>query len=153
MYNASEIFQFALQIEENGHNFYTKMSQKITNTEIKDLFVYLAKEEIEHKKKFESILSTIETYDEPTYPKEYFDYLHAYVHNTIFNENTLNESIMNVSDPYTALSFAISMEADSIAYYLQIKNMLIEKDRLVIDKIIEEERKHYVQLTEARKWL
>jgi hypothetical protein len=42
-------------------------------------------------------------------------------------------------------------EMDSILYYQEVKQFLAEKDRVEIDLIIEEERKHFAKLAEARK--
>ena len=54
-FNAGEVFKVAIQIEENGRKFYEESQKSIENTQVKALFAELAQQEIEHKKKFETL--------------------------------------------------------------------------------------------------
>lgn len=72
-FNPSEIYQFAIRIEENGEKFYNQMTDKFDNEKVKDLFSLLAKEEVGHKVIFTKLLSIFEDYDPPeSYQDEYF---------------------------------------------------------------------------------
>ena len=51
-FNAHEIFQIAINIEENGKRFYEKAMELIDDKDAKDLLASLAKDELEHLKKF-----------------------------------------------------------------------------------------------------
>ncbi|MBF0510419.1 MAG: rubrerythrin, partial [Deltaproteobacteria bacterium] len=48
-FNAYEVFQMAIEIEENGKAFYDRAGQKITDPQVKELFAALAQEEVSHK--------------------------------------------------------------------------------------------------------
>jgi len=148
MFKPSEIFQFAIRIEENGELFYKTISQKIDSQEVKELFGVLANEETEHRKTYESMLSKIESYDPPeTYPGEYYDYLRAYADNHIFPREKFSKEIENITNAESALNFAMAREIESILYYQELKNIVPESEKPKIDKIIAEERKHYVKLS------
>ena len=54
--NASEIFQFAVRIEENGEKFYRDTAEKFGNDRFKELFLALADEEGKHKEIFENMV-------------------------------------------------------------------------------------------------
>ncbi|MCK4453561.1 hypothetical protein KAU59_04315, partial [candidate division WOR-3 bacterium] len=79
LFEPSEVFQFAIRIEENGEKFYRQMVQKFEDPKVKELFSYLVDEEIKHKKTYEEMVSKIEKYEPfETFPGEYFAYLRAY---------------------------------------------------------------------------
>lgn len=152
LFEPSEIFQFAIRIEENGEKFYSQMSQKLENIKVKELFSFLADEEVKHKKTYEEMVSKIEKYEPfESYPGEYFEYLRAYANNIIFDEKKLAEKISTVNDAISAIDFGINIEQDSILYYLEMKNLVPENQRNTIDQIIEEERRHFVKLSEMKK--
>jgi len=152
-YSVSEIFQFAIKIEENGERFYRSLAKKLDDKELKELFEFLADAEIKHKNTFQDMVAKFENYEsQEIYPQEYFTYLQSYVKNTIFDIGQIDEEIERINDPISAFTFAIKMEADSILYYMQIKDLVPKEQHNVIDEIIEEERKHYVDLSELRKW-
>jgi rubrerythrin len=152
LFNASEIFQFAIKIEENGEQFYKAMKSKFEDKEVKDLFSYLAKEEVKHKEIFQAMLSKIESYEPPeSYPGEYFNYLRAYADNLIFNLSKLKEEISKINDIFSALDSAIGKELDTILYYHEMMNSVPKEQKEQIGKILDEERRHVVRLSEIKR--
>jgi len=152
-FSASEIIQFTIRIGENGEEFYRLMAEKVDDDFVKDVFNFLANGEVEHRKIFEGILSEIKEY-KPTesYSGEYFAYLKAYADGHIFtsqNQGKLKAS--KIDSVNEALDFAIRIEIDSILYYLEAKNFVPQAQKSIIDKIIEEERRHYLKLLEVKK--
>ncbi len=152
IFKASEIYQFAIRIEENGERFYHQMAQKIENANMEKVFTYLANEEVKHKKTFEDMVSKIEKYEPPeSYSGEYFSYLRAYTDNIIFSQAKLEEEMSKIKDAISAIDFAIQRELDSILYFLEMKNLVPVSQRSLIDGIIEEERRHFVKLSGLKK--
>ncbi|MCK4251514.1 ferritin family protein [candidate division WOR-3 bacterium] len=152
LFEPSEVFQFAIRIEENGEKFYRQMVQKFDEPKIKELFSFLVDEEIKHKKIYEEMVSKIEKYEPfETFPGEYFAYLRAYADKIIFTQEEFDEEIARIKDINAALDYAINAELDSILYYQEIKNLVSENQRSTIDKIIEEERRHFVKLSEIKR--
>ena len=152
LFEPSEIYQFAIKIEENGEKFYRRMSQKFKESKVKEIFSYLADEETKHKKIYQEMVSKIEKYEPlESYPGEYFTYLRAYADNVIFSKEKLEEKISKIGDLVSAIEFGMNIERDSILYYQDIKNLVPENRRIPIDKIIEEERRHFLKLLEIKK--
>ncbi|UCD05114.1 MAG: ferritin family protein [candidate division WOR-3 bacterium] len=150
VFEPSEVFQFAIRIEEGGEKFYREMANKIENAEVKSLFSALADDEVKHKKTYQGMLSKIEEYEPfESYPGEYFSYLRAYADNIIFTPQRMEEEMKKITDAASALKFAIDRELDSILYYQEVKNLVPKNQRDIIDKIIEEERKHFMKLTKC----
>ncbi|MGI6595643.1 MAG: ferritin family protein [Elusimicrobia bacterium] len=150
IFNVSEILQFAIKIEKNGEDFYRKVSEKISDSEIKKLFIFLAEEEVRHGEIFAEMIGNVIKYEPPeTYPGEYFQYLRAYADNLIFPPEI--EKDLDYSSVIKAIDFGIKRELDSIMYYLETKAVVPESQHSVMDKIIEEERNHFVRLSALKK--
>ncbi len=154
LFEPSEVFQFAVRIEENGEKYYRQMAEKLDDKEVQDLFVSLADEEVKHKKIYQNMVSQIEKYEPfESYPGEYFEYLRAYADNIIFNEKKLDNKISQINDKLSAIDFAIDNEVSSILYYQDIKNLVPKGQQAQIDTVIEEERRHFTRLTKIKKSL
>ena len=155
MFSASEVIQVAIKIEENGEEFYRGMAKKFSDKAAKDTFNSLADEEIKHRRIFEEMVSTVESYEPPeSFPGEYFQYLRSYAQEHIFTkEKSAQLKIKQFEAVKEAIEFAIGMELDSIHYYTEAKSLVPQGQRVIIDKVIEEERRHYLKLTEAKKTL
>ncbi|MDH5717509.1 MAG: ferritin family protein [Spirochaetia bacterium] len=151
-YRADEIFQFAIKIEENGKKFYSEMSEKFKNNDkVHELFTDLSKQEVEHKKLFESMLSKFQNYSpEESFPEEYFTYLRSYADSTIFSDEVLKKEKENISDLASALNFAMRRELESINYYNELKNMVPDEDKDKIEQVIQEEKRHFLYLNKIK---
>ncbi|MDD4241567.1 MAG: ferritin family protein [Smithellaceae bacterium] len=153
VFTANDIVEVAVRIEENGITFYN-FAEKIAKTEdAKKLFAQLALAEAAHKRTFEKLLSQIETYTPPErYAGEYADYLRNYVdNNLIFTKDVMDKQLSQVTDTVGAFDFAMQRELDSILYYHEVKNLVPAAQHEAIEKIIEEERKHYQMLNQMKK--
>ncbi|MCK9229594.1 MAG: ferritin family protein [Syntrophales bacterium] len=152
-FEAGDIFEIAMRIEENGSNFYRFAVQIAATEDAKQLFRCLAEEEDKHKEIFRTMLAGIER-QEPRegYPGEYGAYLRSYVdNNIIFTKEVMDRELEGVQDTPSALNFAIKRELDSILYYHEIKNFVPPKHHQAIDDIIDEERRHFEVLSELKK--
>ncbi len=153
VFTANDIVEVAVRIEENGITFYN-FAEKIAKTEdAKKLFAQLALAEAAHKRTFEKLLSEIETYTPPErYAGEYADYLRNYVdNNLIFTKDVMDKQLSQVTDTVGAFDFAMQRELDSILYYHEVKNLVPAAQHEAIEKIINEERKHYQMLNQMKK--
>ena len=152
MFNSSEIYQFAIKIEENGEKFYRQMTEKLDDPKVKELFTFLANEEVDHKRTFEKMLSKFEDYTPvESYPGEYFAYLKAYADNLVFGFKKFDDDISKIEDAASAVQFAIGKELDTIMYFQEMKNIVPKSELNRINSIINEERKHVVKLSEIKR--
>jgi len=150
IFTASDVLQFAVRMEENGGLFYRKAAELTKNDEVKKIFGYLASEEDEHKKTFEKFLSKFELFELPEeYPGQYLAYLHNYIDGKVFKEEAGSKSV----DVANVLEFAIQKEMDTILYYTELKAFVGEVDKKTLDAIIDEERRHFAQLSEIKNKL
>ena len=151
-FDISEIFQLAIRIEENGEKFYRTMSKKSNDKKLRDLFDYLADQEVKHKELFELMVSNIEKYKPvESFPEEYFAYVRAVADDVLFDEKKTDEDIEKIKDAASAIGYAKEKESNSILYYQGLKNLVSENQRDSINKIIEEEQAHFVELSNLKK--
>lgn len=152
VFNGYDVLQFAIRVEENGEAFYRETASMLADDDMKELFIRLAGEEINHKKTFEGMLAQLTDYQPPeTYNGEYLTYLKSYIDGkAIFKDHPKIPEMAKVRDRDAALDFAIQREADSILFYEELKKFAGEKHAPVIDRIIAEERNHFVTLVAAK---
>jgi rubrerythrin len=155
VFTASDIVEVAIRIEENGVNFYKFAEQIAKKEDEKKLFAQLAQAEVAHKKTFEKLFAGMEKSNPPeSYEGEFSAYLRSYVdNNLIFTKEIMDKQLANIKDTVDALDFAIQRELDSILYYHEIKKLVPAAQHEDIEKIIEEERKHFLYLTAMKKGL
>ena len=153
VFEASDIVEIAIRIEENGANFYKFAEQLAKQEEAKKLFAQLAIEEGKHKKTFEGILAGLDKVPPRKVMKgEYSAYLRDYVdNNIIFTKDVMDKELAKVKDTLAAIDFAIKRELDSMLYYHEIKRFVPAAQYPALDQIIAEERKHFSKLSEIKK--
>jgi rubrerythrin len=154
-FNADEIFKIAEEIEQNGAAFYREASEKVSDERYKKMLSGLSSMETDHFKTFSSMRSSLSGKEkEPTVfdpMDESVMYLKALADTQVFYKKQMDTSSIK-----SILMNAITMEKDSIVFYLGIKGLVPErlgKDK--IETIINEEKKHIQllakELTDLKK--
>ncbi|MHB8110023.1 MAG: ferritin-like domain-containing protein [Syntrophorhabdaceae bacterium] len=153
IFNAGDILQFAIRIEEDGEIFYHKAAMNAQGKEVRDFFNNLADEEIRHKRVFSEMLQGIDlNTPAESFRGEYAAYLRDYIDGKVVftKEDKSNVATGNFTT-LEAIHFAIGREVDSILYYHEIKQFVDKKHHDEIDRIIDEERRHFIQLSDMDK--
>ncbi len=152
IFDASEIYRFAIKMEENGEAFYRHAALLTNDEDARYLFNFLADEEVNHKNIFGRMLSKMEKVEpDEGYPGEYMDYLRDFIdHRSVFSKTKLEREFNDVKDTLTAIDFAINREVDSILYYSEAKNFVGKSQQEAIEQIISEERKHFAKLSDFK---
>jgi len=149
---ANEILQFAMRMEENGERFYREAANTTSDSRVKELFNHLAAEETAHKGSFEALFTKTDIVEAPeSYPAEYLAYFYNYIDSKEFFSKENKASLSDTFDARKALDFAMQSELDSILFYQELKSFVPVADNKTIEAIIDEERKHFAQLAEAKK--
>lgn len=151
-FNAGEVFKIAIQIEENGKKFYEDSQKIVSNPGIQELFAELAGQEIEHKKRFESLKaqlppeSTVSGVWDPD--NELDRYIKTMADDHVFVSSvSLNDQLAQVKDAKSALKMAIEFEKDSVIFFLALEDITEEKDQELIKTLVKEEQGHLKRLT------
>jgi len=153
VFKAGDVFEVALQIETHGERFYRHAMTLTDDPRTKEVFGFAADEEAKHRKLFESMAAKVEKDYKPpeTYPGEYCSYVTAYAENLVFPDEKQDAQFSSIKTVEDAVEFAIQKEVESILYYLEMKNFVPASQRDEVDRIIEEERRHYLKLTDLKR--
>jgi rubrerythrin len=151
-FNADEVFEMAIRIEDNGAAFYQKAASLQSDVETKKFLEKLAAMEKGHKRIFSEMRKTLTENDKGGRVFDPQNELSLYLSSladTLGGEGkpTAAEALTGKETLVEILNTAIGLEKDSILFYVGLKDMVPPKfgqDR--IDHIIREERQHVVQL-------
>ena len=158
-FNADEMFQMAIKIEENGARFYRRAAELQSDPSNREMLKKLEAMEKNHKNTFEKMRSRITDAErKPTVfdpADETSQYLAAMVDThggegdpSAADALTGEESMSDIVD------IAIGLEKESILFYLGLKDLVPpEHGQDKLDEIIGQERRHIIQLNGIRKKL
>jgi len=152
-FNAAEIFKVAIDIEENGRNFYLRAQEMVQDPEAKELFQDLARQEVEHKKKFEALRAQLpEDSASPTVwdpDNEMAQYLKVMADGHVFiSSGDAQAKLAGIKDVEDALRLAIEFEKDSIIFFLGIQDAVdVDKGKRLIGALVKEEQEHLKRLS------
>jgi len=141
-FNADDIFEMAVKIEQNGAVFYREAAGQVEEKKNKDFLLELARMEDEHGVIFSNLKKELTAQEKmaTTFDPEDENilYLNAFADSKVFfKKEKPDNNFKNI------LHCAIQTEKDSIVFYLGIKELVPEKyGRSKIDTIIKEEMGH-----------
>ncbi|MBF0550156.1 MAG: ferritin family protein [Deltaproteobacteria bacterium] len=152
-FNAGEVFQMAIEIEENGKVFYDQAGQKITDPQVKALFAALAQEEVTHKAKFISLKdklpadATGQTVYDPE--NEINQYLKMMADLNVFRtDKRVADQVAGIKGAADAVHLAMQFEKDSIVFFLTMQDSTEEpQGRQLIGQLVKEEQQHLKRLS------
>ena len=151
-FSSKEIIDIAIGIEESGYQFYTECRKKFNDSSLKELFAFLAEEEMRHRELFEKMLGTLAEI-EGLFTDEYFQYLNAIGNERVFREKKDIDKVLDrIKTPLDSLVYALQAEKDTILFYSELRDLYGKNsDTLsILNKLINEERKHVLLLMDLR---
>jgi len=153
-FSAHEIIDMAVTTEETGYEFYKLAEKNARSDSTRQLFAYLADEEINHKHIFKGLKDSIEENPQGV-PVDWEDvgkYIRAMVDSSIFMGKDKNINLASESqDDKETIDFALGFEKDTLLFFYQLKDMIKSGAKDIIQKIINEEKEHIRRLTEMKK--
>jgi rubrerythrin len=157
-FNAGEVFDIGIKIEENGKLFYDRGRAIIKDPVVQKLFEELAQEETKHKEKFEALKSqlppsaTASTVYDPNNELNLYLKMMADQHVFISSAST-QAQIDQIKDAKDALRMAIAFEKDSVIFFLSMQEATEgTKGKEFIGTLVKEELEHLRRLSlELRK--
>jgi rubrerythrin len=141
----SEVLQMAVELEKKGKAFYDSVVAAQKDAKTKEIFQFLADEEVRHEKVFRTMLKDVETKTDqsPYDDTEMVLYFRSLIDRKIFPSEEEGPSLNEVvRDPGSAIRIALSLEKDAVLFFNELLHVSDKKDHKVIGKIIEEERDH-----------
>jgi rubrerythrin len=154
-YSGFEVVRAAMEVERNGHRFYSAMAQRATSELARELFAWLAQDEVEHLRRLKVIESK---YQEGAFfdsEEEFLPYLRRFADSEIFPSVERLETVLHGEDgDMVALSLAVEAEDRFAAYFAKAAEHAREVDgRDAFSWLAGEERRHAALLRERMERL
>ena len=148
-YSAAEALELAMEIETNGEAFYNAILEKAPESETADLFRDLAAQERKHYATFQQMLERVSS--GPGMPDteydEYLRYLRVALDRALFSgEDKALLLAREARDVDSALRAALGFEKDTLLFFYDLREMISERERDYITRIIREEKTHIRRL-------
>lgn len=143
MYTAVEIFDLAIQLEENGENFYRRAANRAAGPGVKELFRWLADQEVGHGRTFREMRENAWKSDQSReiMPGAMGDALRSAMGRHVFSLDDLEAG--SIRDEKELFEAAIVFEEDSIQFFELIASFISEPRVLfAIERIRGEELDH-----------
>jgi rubrerythrin len=158
-FNADEIFQIGVQIEQNGHTFYKTVAKNCSDPSAQKLFLDLAAWESKHVDLFEKLRQRLPRsakggdFFDPN--QELYRYVKAAADSHVFlKSKDIPELVSKCKTPIEALDLAVAFEKDSVVFFTTMKKLVPEHlGKNEIDTLIDEEISHIFTLTQKKKEL
>lgn len=158
-FNADEVFEMAVQIEENGAAFYRRAAELHADDPSRELLIEFAAMEDEHRRTFARMREAVSGGPETTSSFDPNDEAALYL--DAMADSHGGEGAPSVTAALTGeesiddiLRTALSLEKESILFYLGLKPMVPPQlGREQVDRIIDEEKGHVAQLAQKRREL
>jgi rubrerythrin len=152
-FNAAEVFDIAIKIEENGKRFYERGQQIIKDHEVQKLFEELAREEVKHKEKFQTLKNELPSSAgsgavfDPNHELDLYIKMMADQHVFISSES-VEAQLDRIKDARDALKMAVEFEKDSVIFFLTMQEATEgTKGKELIGSLVKEEQGHLRRLT------
>ncbi len=153
MFSASEIFDMAIQIEENGEHFYRRALEGIPDRSLREMLQWVANEEAEHRNRFLAMKKLApRSSDEKWAEQVGGTLLKSSLQDHIFSLDEVD--LAATTDLQALLDTALVLEQDSVMFYEIIASFVSEPDILQqVTAIVAEEQKHIEALEERKRSL
>ena len=155
VFDVSELVRIGVEDEKSGVAFYTVLAEKATSPGLRQTYVRLAEQEQHHYERFKKMLAELGEYQpHESYTGEYMAYLKTMLADRAFpDEQTALAKANACEDDAQGLAMATRFERDTLLLMNEMRSLVPEKARGVVDELAREEQSHLVELAEARTQL
>lgn len=152
LFDVAELVRIGVEDEKSGIAFYTALADKATDTGLRQTFARLAEEEKRHCERFQAMLDQLGDYQpRESYSGEYMTYLRTMLEGRAFpDEQAAVAQAKACENDMAGVALAIRFERDTLLLMGEMRGMVPDKDRWVVDELIHEEQSHLVELDRAR---
>jgi rubrerythrin len=150
-FSLAEVLEMAITLEKKGRVYYENIASRTKDSEMRELFLFLAREEMRHEERFKALAEKVKASPEslPAKWEEVRPYLQVITDSRFFagEDKAIRkqESAEAVSEIF---EYAIRFEKDTILFYQEIRGLVSVSDQKVVEEIIEEEKSHIRRLAD-----
>jgi rubrerythrin len=152
-FSGFEAVRAAMEVEKNGYRFYSTMSQKARSPLAKEIFAWLAQDEVGHLATLEKMMTQYAGGEFWEDEETFLPYLRRFSEKDIFPSAERLEKILQ-SDNFDILSLDLAIEAeDRFAEYFRraAEHSKSTEGKGAFSWLAEEEERHARQLRERKE--
>lgn len=154
-FSGFEVIRAAMEVEKKGHRFYAAMVEKAKSQLAKEIFTWLAQDEVQHLKTLEEL---VPKYEEGAFwedEEQFLPYLRRFSEREIFpSPERLEEVLQKDGSDLDALDLAIEAEVKFAEYFrLAADNARTAEGKEAFGWLAGEENRHAEILRDRRKRL
>jgi len=155
LFQAKEILDMALQLEQRGISFYSACANASDAPQVKEVFALLENQEKMHYQIFARMKGQpADSLLPESYPGEYRSYIEAFVKNKVFDSSeSAARKAERMDNPLDAVDWAVAFEQRSVDFYTALAEKVRSSDADAVNRIIAEEKRHIEQLHALRNAL
>ena len=138
-------YGLAIKTEEDGYNFYKKISDEAENKLIRETFKSFAADEMKHKEIIINFYNALENNEAVEVPEKLGACSSIELARTIFEraDEKVSESVKSDSDVIESYKMASKLEDEGIKFYKQLHESTIsEKEKELYGALMHMEEKH-----------
>ena len=152
LFDVVELVRVAVEDERTGGAFYAAAAERAEDPNLKATFADLADQERYHQARFEKMLAELGDVRPPElYSGEYASYLGALTRDRAFpDETSAVRMAEQCEDDLAFLDVALGFERNTLNLVNEMRVLVSEADKDIVDDITCEEQAHLVALLEAR---
>ena len=151
-YSGFEVIRAAMEVEKKGHRFYAAMVEKAKSPLAKEIFTWLAQDEVQHLKTLERLVPKYEEGAFWTDEEEFLPYLRRFSDREIFpSPERLIKVLQSENSDLQALDLAIEAEERFAEYFhAAARNARTEEGKEAFTWLAGEEDRHAAILKERK---
>ncbi|MGV8981062.1 ferritin family protein [Clostridium sp.] len=152
-FSGLEMFKIAMQMEEEGYNFYINGAEH-TKGKTKEFLLVAAGQEFIHREKFKKLFDELRTNKEMDseyiFNPDVTKYLSNLIENQVFDKQEKPRDVF--TDLKSTLTYALEMEELTIIVYTKMYESISENDVTeILSIILEEEKAHAAYFSKLLK--
>lgn len=156
-YNVVEVIQMAINIEKEGFEFYSRIAKHAADEKSKAVFILLAEQEKKHIETFTNLLEVMsdihKVSGEYIFDEVVSGYFRALTESKVFQPERMYNAA-DMTSAKEAIQEGINAEKNSILFYNELlKSTDLQEVRTSLELIIDEEKRHIIDLTNLSKTL
>lgn len=152
-YSGFEVIRAAMEVEKRGHRFYSAMVEKARSPLAREIFTWLAQDEVQHLKTLEGLVPKYEDGAFWENEEEFLPYLRRFSDREIFpSPERLATVLQDDHDDLQALDLAIEAEEKFAAYFhAAARNARTPEGKEAFAWLAAEEDRHAAVLKERKE--
>jgi rubrerythrin len=128
-FSGYEVITAAKEVERNGHRFYSTMADRASDLLLKELFAWLAQDEVEHLRRLNQLEANYQQGAFSDCEEEFLTYLNQFSATKIFPDAVRLEAVLKTDNAdIQALDMAIEAEVKFAEYFLKASKLAQTED-------------------------